>query len=58
MKVNRMICPTCHHVFYTTSAYGTCDSCNTFFYAIQSLRPKQEEMPFEKFIVERGPKLS
>lgn len=33
MKLNHMICPRCGHDFYTDCAYGTCDACNTMFYA-------------------------
>ena len=37
MKLNEMICPNCSHKFYTDCSYGTCDACNTFFYASQML---------------------
>lgn len=36
MKLNKMVCPTCGHEFFTDCAYGTCDACQTFFYASQS----------------------
>ena len=36
MKLNHMICPTCGHDFYVDAAYGTCDACQTMFYAASS----------------------
>ena len=33
MKLNKMVCPRCGHEFWTDCAYGTCDACQTFFYA-------------------------
>lgn len=41
MKVNEMICPTCGHRFFTECSYGTCDACQTFFYASQQRWPSQ-----------------
>ncbi len=35
-NLNHMICPTCGHDFYVEAAYGTCDACQTMFYAGQS----------------------
>jgi len=40
MKVNHFICPNCEHDFYTDCAYGTCDACQTFFYAGSSKTSK------------------
>jgi len=37
-KQNCLVCPKCGHITITNSAYTTCDSCNTFFYASQSVR--------------------
>jgi hypothetical protein len=37
MTLNKMVCPTCNHEFYTEDAYGTCQACQTFFYAAQSV---------------------
>ena len=36
VKSNHFICPTCGHDFYDSSAYSTCDACQTFFYAASS----------------------
>lgn len=36
-QLNHFICPKCGHDFYNKCAYATCDACNTFFYAAQSL---------------------
>jgi hypothetical protein len=35
-NLNHMICLTCGHDFYVSSAYATCDACQTFFYAASS----------------------
>lgn len=35
-NLNHMICPTCGHDFCVSSAYATCDACQTVFYASQS----------------------
>ena len=36
MKLNKMVCPNCGHEFWTECAYGTCDACQTMFYAASS----------------------
>lgn len=39
-KLNEFICPNCGHRWFESSAYGTCDACQTFFYlSIYAPRP-------------------
>ena len=48
MKLNKMVCPRCGHEFWTECASGTCDACQTFFYAAWSkdvLIPPQTVKP-------------
>lgn len=36
MKLNELVCPSCGLKCLVDTAYTTCASCNTFFYACQS----------------------
>lgn len=49
---NHFICPTCGHDFFANGAYATCDACQTFFYAAQSLTVKKNASNIPKQILE------
>ena len=54
MKLNRMICPRCGHESWTDCTYISCDSCQTVFYAAESLDRAPRSLPLGTTVTPNG----